>query len=114
MKSLSFTYLTIAGVSAAIAAFCFYMGYLAFTGQQSGGWFFIAMGFLFGVLPSFALVRIFASKSRFFARIDKAISPEPEKTQGTHFGPHWMMMLSMIVFVLLIISVVIDVIKSLF
>ena len=115
MKKMSFEYLMFAGVSAAIAAFWFYMVYLALNEQQSNGaWFFAAFGFLFSVLPAFALIRILASKSEFFARIDKTISPKPAEPQGVRFGPHWMMMIGMIVIALIIISVVINVIRSLF
>ncbi|MEK6699663.1 MAG: hypothetical protein AABZ10_11560 [Nitrospirota bacterium] len=115
MKKMSFFYLMFAGLSAAIAAFCFYLVSLAVNAQQSSGaWLFAAFGLLFSVLPAFALIRLLASKSEFFARIDKAISPEPAEPQGVRFGPHWMMMIAMIVIALIIISVVISVIMSLF
>lgn len=114
MKNISFQYLMVAGVSAVIAAFCFYLVYLVANEQQSSGaWLFAAFGLLFSVLPAFALIRILASKSDFFARIDKATSPKPAEPQGTRFTPHGMMMLAMIVIALIIISVVINVIKSL-
>lgn len=114
MKNISFTYLVCAGVSAAIAACSFYLVYLAVAGQSNGAWFFGAVGLLFGVLPAFALIKILASKSGFFARIDKRISPEPAEPQGARFAPHWMMLIGMIVIALFIISAVINLIRSLF
>ncbi len=115
MKNMSFAYLTFAGVSAAVAAFCLYMTSLAVTAHESqGAWLFAAFGLLFTVLPAFALIRLLASKSEFFARIEKTISPKPAEPQGVRFGPHWMMMIAMIVIALIIISVVISVIMSLF
>ena len=114
MKNISFGYLMFAGVSAAIAAFCFFMVYLAVNARQSGGsWLFAAFALLFSVLPAFALVRILASKSDFFARIDKAISPRPAEPRGARFVPHWIMMTAMIAVALIILSVVISVIRSL-
>jgi magnesium-transporting ATPase (P-type) len=115
MKHISFAYLMSAGVSAAIAAFCFYLMSLAAIEKPSGGaWLFAAFGLLFSVLPAFVLIRILASRSELFARIDRTISPKPAEPHGVRFGPHWMMMIGMIVIVLIIISVVINVIRNLF
>ncbi len=115
MKNISFEYLLFAGLSAAIAAFCFYLACLGLSEQQSNGaWLFAAFGLLFSVLPAFALIRILSSKSDFFARIDTAISPRPPEHQGVRFPPHWMMMIWMIVIALIVIAGVMKVIRSLF
>lgn len=115
MKDISFEYLLFAGLSAAIAAFCFYLACPGLSAQQSNGaWLFAAFGLLFSVLPALALIRILSSKFEFFARIDKKISPRPAEPQGVRFGPHWMMMIGMIVIALIVISVVIKAIRSLF
>ena len=108
MKNVSFEYLMFAGLSAAAAAFCFYVVYL----DSFKAWGFAAFGLLFSVLPALALVRILASKVGIFARIDKKIRTAPAERHG--FGPHWMMLIGMIVVALITISVVINVIKSLF
>jgi magnesium-transporting ATPase (P-type) len=114
VKKMSFFYLMFAGLSAATAAFCFYLVSLVVNTQQSSGaWLFAAFGLLFSVLPAFALIRLLASKSVFFARIEKIISPEPAEPQDVRFGPHWMMLIGMIVIALIVISVVIRVIMSL-
>jgi hypothetical protein len=115
MKKMSFTYLMFATLSAAIAAFYFYTMFMVINEQpDKGAWLFATMGILFSILPAFALIRVLAEWSEFFARIYKSISPKPAESENTRFGPHWMLMLGMIVFALLIISVVIDVIKNLF
>lgn len=114
MKNVSFAYLMFAGASAAIAAFCFYLVYLAISTRSDGAWLFAAVGLLFSVLPFFALIKVLASRSAFFARIEKAISPEHAEPQGTRFAPHWMLLIGMIAVALLIISVVINIIRSLF
>jgi len=114
MKNISFTYLVFAGVSAAIAGLCFYLVYLAVNAQPSNGsWLFAAFGLLFSVLPAFALVRLLASTSELFARIDRTISPKPAEPQKVSFGPHWMMLIGMIVIALIIIAVIINVVRSL-
>jgi hypothetical protein len=115
MKNISFAYLTFAGLSAAVAAFCFYTAIFVILEQQGEGvWLFAAMGLLFSVLPSFALIRVLGARYEFFARIDKAISPRPADSRDTHFGPHWMMLLGMIAIGILIISLAIALIRSLF
>ena len=112
---MSFAYLVFAGLSAAIAAFSFYVAYLAINGPQSSGvWLFGAFGLLFSILPIFALIRILAGKSAFFARVDAAISPKPAEPEGVKFGPHWMMMLAMVMVAFIVISIVVSLIKSLF
>jgi magnesium-transporting ATPase (P-type) len=113
MKNISFTYLMIVGVSAAVAAFCFYLVYLGVNAQSQGAWLFAAFGLLFSVLPVSALIRILASRSDFFARVDKAVSPRPKEPQGVRFVPHWMMLIAMIVIALIVISVIINVIRGL-
>ncbi|MGI8618979.1 MAG: hypothetical protein ACR2L6_07795 [Gemmatimonadaceae bacterium] len=115
MKNISFEYLMISGLSAAAAAFCFYMVRLALNEQQSSeAWLFAASGLLFSVLPALLLIRILASKSEFFARIERTISPKRAEAQGVRFVPHWMMMMGMIVVALVVISVAINVIRSFF
>ena len=96
---MSFEHLMFAGLSAAAAAFCFYAVYL----DSFKAWGFAAFGLLFSVLPALALIRILASKAGFTA---------PARRHG--FGPHWMMLIGMIVIALIMIAVVVDVIKSLF
>ena len=114
MKNISFAYLMYAGVSAAIAACSFYMVYLAVSEQpSSGAWLFAAFGFFFSVLPASALIRILASISELFGRLDRAISPKPAESPCTRFAPHWMMLIAMIVMALIILSVVIKVIRRL-
>ena len=108
MKNVSFEYLMVAGLSAAAAAFCFYVVYL----DSFKAWGFAAFGLLFSVLPALALIRILASQAGFFARIDQKIRTAPAERHG--FGPHWMMWIGMIAIALIIISVVINAIKSLF
>jgi uncharacterized membrane protein YbhN (UPF0104 family) len=105
VKNVSFTYLIIVGVSASIAAFCFYLVYLGINAQSKAAWLFAAFGFMCSVLPVSALIRVLASKSDFFARIDKAISPKPKEPRGVRFVPHWMMLIAMIVIALIILSV---------
>jgi hypothetical protein len=115
VKNISFACLTFAGLSAAIAAFCFYTAVFVILEQQGKGvWLFAAIGLLFSVLPTFALVKMLAARFECFARIDKAISPKPADARDTHFGPHWMLLLGMIVIALLIISLAISLIRSLF
>jgi magnesium-transporting ATPase (P-type) len=115
VKNISFTYLMFAGGSAAIAAFCWYLVYLAVNAQESGGaWLFAAFGLLFSVLPVFALIRILASRSDLFARLDKTISPQPAGPQRVQFAPHWMLLLAMIVMALIIVSLIVKVIRGLF
>ena len=113
MKNLSFAYLTFAAVSAAAAAFSFYMVYLAVTTQSNGAWLFTAFGLMFSVLPVSALVRVLADRSELFARLDKAISPPPKEFQGTRFAPHWMMLIGMIVLAAIVLYVVVKVIARL-
>jgi uncharacterized membrane protein len=115
MKNVTFEYLMFAALSAAIAAFCFYTMIFVILEQQSEGvWLFAAIGLLFSVLPAFALIRVLATRFELFARIDKAISPKPAEARDTHFGPHWMMLLGMIVIALLIVSLATTLIRSLF
>jgi hypothetical protein len=114
MKNISIAYLVSAGVSALLAAFCFYLVYLAVGAQDSGAWLFAAFGLLFTVLPAFALLRLLASRSALFARIDKAVSPGPGAPQAAGFAPHRMLLLAMIVIALIIFFVMIKVISSLF
>jgi len=115
MKNISFAYLMFAGVSAAAAAFSFYMVSLAAGEQPANGvWLFAAFGVFFSVLPASALVRMLAPRSAFFSRIDRVISPKPAEPQGTRFAPHWMMLIAMIVMALVIVSVVVNVVRRLF
>ena len=107
MKNVSFEYLMFAGLSAAAAAFCCYVVYL----DSFKAWGFAAFGLLFSVLPALALIRILASEVGFFARIDKKIRTAPAEQHG--FGPRWMVLIGMIVIALIIISVVVNVMKSL-
>lgn len=113
MQNISFAYLMFAAVSAAAAAFAFYVAYLAGSGDSGGAWLFAAFGLLFSVLPAFALVRILALRSAFFDRLDRAISLKSAEPQGTRFAPHSMILIAMIVMALIVLSVVVKVIRKL-
>ncbi len=113
MKNLSIAYLVSAGVSAAIAASCFYLVSLASAAHAAGSWTFAGFGLLFSLLPLSALVRMLASRSELFARVDRALSPGAPETRTPRFAPHRAMLLAMLVLALIIMSVVISVTRDL-
>lgn len=114
MKKLSPTSLLFSGISAAIAGCCWSLVYLAATSHSGGGWLFAAFGFLFSVLPIFALVRVLATRVEAFARLARLLSPESREEQAVSFGPHRMLLLGMIVIALSILFLVGRLLSGLF
>lgn len=98
-------------VLAALTAVCIYAAYL--TGKShdvQSAWFFRAFSLLFAIPLSVVIVKALGQKNPGFKRFyDKLAAP---KQEGARFVPHWLMMLIISIFGLIIaLNIIIIIIR---
>lgn len=102
-------------VLAALTAVCVYTAYITGKNQDmQSAWFFSAFSLLFVIPLVIIVIKGLAQKNVWFQRCyEKLCGP---KQEGTRFVPHWLMMLFIFIFVILmavnIIKIVFGLVKS--